>query len=123
MARSWRVRVFSGRFAAVRGVADLPLRFADLHQVGLKSLPKLRTGVRFSSPAPIALLSGVFLGLITPSWRAYGAFLAASSFHVSVHVSATARYYDRIRTSNPRLAYAGRRLACIRASTGTWIST
>jgi hypothetical protein len=48
---SWRVRILSGWFAAVRRVTDLPFLFADIRQVEPGFFPKLRTGVRFSSPA------------------------------------------------------------------------
>jgi len=52
MARLWRVRVRPWSFAGVRRVADLPFLFAVVRQFALGGIPKLRTRVRFSSPAP-----------------------------------------------------------------------
>ena len=51
MARLWRIRVRSWPFASVRRVADLPFLFAIVRQFTLGVIPKLRTRVRFSSPA------------------------------------------------------------------------
>jgi hypothetical protein len=51
MARSWRIRVCPWPFATVCRLGDLPLRFPGVRPVSLRSLPKLRTRVRFPSPA------------------------------------------------------------------------
>ena len=60
MAHSWRIRVRLWTFALVRRLADLPFPFADVRRFGVVDFPKLRTRVRFPSPAlGFLLVSGV----------------------------------------------------------------
>ena len=55
MAHSWRIQTRPLRFVPVRPIGvtspDLPFGFAAVPSVRSFTLPKLRTRVRFSSPA------------------------------------------------------------------------
>jgi hypothetical protein len=51
MAHSWHIRVRPWTSIVVHRFADLPWSSIVVHRFSLRRLPKLRTGVRFSSPA------------------------------------------------------------------------
>jgi hypothetical protein len=90
MAHLWHIRLRLWTFALVRRVADLPSLFADVRRISVDDFPKLRTRVRFPSPAPIrkswsgALLVGNSVACIINQ----GAFMA----HLLCHCALTRRF-------------------------------